>query len=368
MPYLRENFGNASSRTHDFGLNAAAAVDKARGHVAALIGASQREIIFTGGATEANNLAIKGTCDAWAGEPVHLITCATEHHAVLDVVDSAARGDALVQVTRLPVHADGIVDLEALEAALAVDCQHRLLSIMAANNEIGVLQPLQEIARRLPDQGVIWHCDAAQAAGKIPIDLGQLPIDLLSLSAHKFHGPKGQGALYVRRRRPPLKLKAQIEGGGQERGLRSGTLNVPGIVGLGAAAELAVAEGATDAQRMQTLRDTLQARLLQELGSDVVVNGHLEQRLPNALNVSFRGVHGADLLTGMRDVALSSGSACSSSSPTPSHVLSAIGRDPTLAAASLRFGLGRGTTLAEVELAARRVLEQVGSCGKSDRP
>lgn len=372
LPFLRDNFGNASSRTHDFGLNAAAAVEQARTRVAQLIGASEREIVFTGGATESNNLAIKGTCDAWAGRAVHLITCVTEHHAVLDVVDRIEADHEHVQVTRLPVHTDGTVDLAALDAALAVDCQHRLLSIMAANNETGVLQPLDEISRCVSahgeDRAIVWHCDAAQAVGKVPLDLRQLPIDLLSMSAHKLHGPKGQGALFVRRRRPPLKLRPQIEGGGQERGLRSGTLNVPGIVGFGAAAELAMEQGGADAQRMGGLRDWLQTRLLQAPGVDAVVNGHLERRLPNALNISFGGIHGADLLPGLRDVALSSGSACSSGSTSPSHVLTAMGRNATLAAASLRFGLGRDTTQAEVEYVARRVLEQVGSCGKLDRP
>jgi len=290
---------------------------------------------------------------------------------VLDVVASLEHAQPGMRVTRVRVDGNGIIDLGELDVALDDDA--RLLSIMAANNETGVLQPLDEIGRRLNAQRlkgreVVWHCDAAQAVGKIPLDLRKQPIDLLSISAHKIHGPKGQGALFVRRRRPPLRLKPQIEGGGQERGLRSGTLNVAGIVGFGEACRLSYSEGEADAIRLRALRDQLQSRLQEALGDGVIVNGHQEHRLPNALNVSFPGVHGADLLVSLRDVALSSGSACSSGADTPSHVLTALGRDATLAAASLRFGLGRTTTAMEVERAATRVIAEVRSCGKRERP
>lgn len=357
LPFLRENFGNPSSRTHDFGLAAAAAVETARAQVAALIGATPREITFTSGATEANNLALKGSAASMAGQDAHLVTCATEHHAVLDVFAHLEKSSPRFRVTRIGVDRDGIIDFKALVAAL--DDGARLLSVMAANNETGVLQPLEEIARCLQGRDVVWHCDAAQATGKIPIDLRQIPIDMLSMSAHKMYGPKGQGALFVRRRRPPLRIAAQIEGGGQERGLRSGTLNVPGIVGLGEACRLMELEMADESQRLQKLRDGLQLRLEEALGSGVITNGHRDQRLPNALNVSFPGIHGADLLTALRDVALSSGSACASGAGTPSHVLAALGRDATTAASSLRFGLGRPTTSAEVDRATARVISEV---------
>lgn len=363
MPYLREQFGNASSRTHDYGHAAAAAVETARQQVADLLQAAPQEVTFTSGATEANNLALKGA-SAHLPAGSHLVTCVTEHHAVLDVFDHLeARG---FRVTRLPVDADGLLCLQSLERALAEDA--RLLSVMAANNETGVLQPLGQIAERLQDHDVIWHCDAAQAFGKVPLPLKQIPIDLLSLSSHKIYGPKGQGALIVRRRRPPLRLQPQIEGGGQERGIRGGTLNVPGIVGLGAAAELMAQEGATESVRMASLRDRLQARLLQDGPRGSTVNGHQTLRLPHALSMSFPGADPATLLPSLRDIALSSGSACSSGSTSPSHVLTAMGLDPSLAVASLRFGLGRSTTADQIDRAATRVLEVLGSCGNGSRP
>jgi cysteine desulfurase len=360
LPFFGERFGNPSSRTHDHGLSAAAAVDTARAQVAALVGARPAEVVFTSGATEANNLALKGAC-ARLPAGAHLLTCVTEHHAVLDVVDSLEAGG--VRVTRLPVDAQGVVDLEALDDALdaAISAGPVLLSIMAANNETGVLQPLDEIDRRLRGHDVIWHCDAAQAAGKIPLNLGDLPeLDLLSLSAHKISGPKGQGALVVRRRRPPLRLAPQIEGGGQERGVRAGTLNVPGIVGFGAAARLQGQEGPADGRRLGAMRDRLQRCLVRELGQ-VVVNGGEAPRLPHALNLSFGGLHGGDLLPRLRGLSLSSGSACTSSSTTPSHVLTAMGRDAATAAASLRFGLGRPTTEDDIDRAASLVVEVVGA-------
>ena len=264
-PYLTTRFGNPSSRTHEFGWSAAAAVDQARGQVAELIGATSREIVLTGGATEANNLAIKGVAEANRDRGDHLVTCVTEHRAVLDVFASLERRG--FRVTRLPVDAAGSVDLEQLEEALSGEPV--LLSLMAANNEIGTLAPLEEIGRLVSASGVIWHCDAAQAVGKVPVDVSELPVDLLSISAHKLYGPKGQGALFVRRRRPPLKLAPLIEGGGQERGLRSGTLNVPGIVGLGEACRLCAEEMCSEAVRIAALRDGLESRLVEALPGQV---------------------------------------------------------------------------------------------------
>ncbi len=358
-PYFTTHFGNPSSRTHAFGWSAAAAVDRARAQVAELIGATPREIVLTSGATEANNLAIKGVAEANRDRGDHLVTCVTEHRAVLDVFGSLERRG--FRVTRLPVDGSGSVDLERLEEVLAE--QPILLSLMAANNEIGTLAPLEEIGRLVSASGVIWHCDAAQAAGKVPIDVSELPVDLLSLSAHKLYGPKGQGALFVRRRRPPLRLEPLVEGGGQERGLRSGTLNVPGIVGLGEACRLCAEEMSSDAVRMASLRDDLESRLLAHLPGQLRLNGSSRPRLPGALSVSFSGVHGTDLLLALRDLAVSSGSACTSGSGEPSHVLKAIGCDDATAAATLRFGLGRFNEAADIEYAARRTVLEVRRLG-----
>ena len=355
MPFFTERFGNASSRSHAYGWDAAAAVEGARAQVASLIGATPREIVFTSGATEANNLAIKGAAEANRDRGDHLVTCVTEHHAVLDVFATLERQG--YRVSYVGVDANGLVDLARLQEALEDDAI--LLSTMAANNEIGTVAPLAQIGRLVQAHGIIWHCDAAQAVGKVTVDVAALPVDLLSMSAHKLYGPKGQGALFVRRQIPPLRLRPQIEGGGQERGLRSGTLNVPGIVGFGEACRLCAVEMPAEAARVGRLRDTLQDRLQEGLGEAVHLNGHPTQRLPGALNVSFAGVHGSDLLTSLPDLALSSGSACTSGATSPSHVLRALGRDDSLAAAALRFGLGRFTTDADVAQAARRVIEEV---------
>ena len=374
-PYFATHFGNPSSRTHAYGWRAAEAVDRARAQVAALIGAAPREIVLTSGATEANNLAIKGVAEANRDRGDHLVTCVTEHRAVIDVFAALERRG--FRVTRLPVDSAGSVDLERLEEALAEEPV--LLSLMAANNELGTLQPLEEIGRLVAASGVIWHCDAAQAAGKVPVDIAGLPVDLLSISAHKLYGPKGQGALFVRRRRPPLRLTPLIDGGGQERGLRSGTLNVPGIVGLGEACRLGAEEMVDDAARIGGLRDDLESRLLEGLAGQVRRNGNPRGRLPGALSVSFTGIHGSDLLLALRDLAVSAGSACSSGSGEPSHVLKAIGCDDATAAATLRFGIGRFNTAGDIDYAARRTVHEARrlaapslargrSCGKRGGP
>lgn len=353
-PYFTAHFGNPASRTHAYGWSAAEAVDRARAQVASLIRAAPREIVLTSGATEANNLAIKGVAEANRDRGDHLVTCVTEHRAVLDVFAALERRG--FRVTRLPVDSAGSVDLERLEEALAEEPV--LLSLMAANNEIGTLQPLEEIGRLVAASGVIWHCDAAQAAGKVPVDVAGLPVDLLSMSAHKLYGPKGQGALFVRRRKPPLRLTPLIEGGGQERGLRSGTLNVPGIVGLGEACRLCGEEMSTDSARIGALRDDLESRLLDGLDGQVRRNGDPRRRLPGALSVSFTGIHGSDLLLALRDLAVSAGSACSSGTGEPSHVLRAIGCDDATAAATLRFGIGRFNTAGDIDYAARRTVHE----------
>ena len=353
LPHFGPSFGNPSSKTHAFGLTAADAVGKARDQVAELIGARSREIIFTAGATEANNLALKGVVErAEAGS--HIITSTIEHKAVLDCCQTLEeRG---TEVTYLPVNADGLIDLNALSAAITD--RTVLISLMAANNEIGVLQPLVEIGRLAKARGVLWHCDAAQAVGKIPLDVEALGIDMLSVSGHKLYAPKGVGFLYVRSRNPRVRLRAQIEGGGQEYGLRAGTLNVPGIVGLGAACQLAQEEMVGEAVQLLGMRRRLLHGLETRLGS-LAVNGDRDARLPGNLNVSFPGTDGAELLLGLRDIALSSGAACSSKEEVSSHVLRAIGLCDDLARSSLRFGLGRFNTMGEVEYAIDRVVAEV---------
>lgn len=353
-PYFCQQFGNPASRTHVFGQRALEAVEMARREVALLIGATPQEIIFTSGATESNNLALLGVAEAYSAKGNHIVTCVTEHPAVLDPCRMlASRG---FDVTVLPVGRDGRVDPAQLEAALTP--QTILVSIMSANNEIGVLQPLREIGEIAARHGVLFHSDAAQMCGKLPIDVGALGIHLLSISGHKMYGPKGVGALYVRRREPRVLLVEQIHGGGQERGLRSGTLNVTGIVGLGKACEIARSEMSGESKRTASLRDRLLELLQGEL-SAITVNGSLEHRLPNNLNVSFEGVEGETLLMSLRDVAVSSGSACSSASQEASHVLKALGLAPELVHSSIRFGLGRFTTLEEVEYVAGRLIETV---------
>ena len=360
LPYFTAKFGNAASRQHAFGWDAQAAVEKARGEVAALIGATSGEIVFTSGASESNNLALKGAACALREQGDHIVTVATEHKSVLDTV-ARLEGDGH-RVTRLGVDAEGFVDLDALRAAITPGTV--LISIMAANNEIGTIQSLKEIGAIAAERNVLFHCDAAQAAGKIPIDVKASNIDLLSLTAHKFYGPKGAGALFVRRRKPKIQLACQIDGGGHENGLRSGTLNVPGIVGLGASADLCRREMPAESARLAALRDRLLATMTRELDG-VRVNGPMgERRLPHNLHVSFENVEGERLLMALGDIAVSTGSACSSGTVKASHVLEAIGASPS-AGPSIRFGLGRGTTDAEIDAAADRVVKVVRSLRES---
>jgi cysteine desulfurase len=338
LPFFTERFGNAASRQHPFGWDAREAVERARGEVAALVNAKFRDIVFTSGATESDNLALKGVVESFRGKRRHVVTVATEHHAVLDVCDWLEREGS--EVTRLPVRSDGLVDLSRLEDALRDDTA--LVSVMTANNEIGVLQPVAAIAALAHARGAAFHTDASQAAGHVAFDVEDVQADLVSFTAHKIYGPKGAGALYVRRRGPAADLRPLVHGGGHERGLRSGTLNVPAIVGFGLAARLA-REGLTSkiarlASQRNRLLEGLQARL-----DGLLVNGTMDPRLPHNLNVSFAGVEGSRLLSSLTDVAVSSGAACSSVSAEPSHVLRAIGRTEAEAKASLRFGLCRGT-------------------------
>ena len=351
-PYFTERFGNAASRHHAFGWAARDAAEAARRQVAGLIGADPREICFTSGATESNNLALKGALSAAAAARPHIVTVATEHRAVLDPCRRLA--DAGARVTEVAPDGDGLVSPKSIEQALTDDTV--LVSVMLANNEIGVLQPIAEIAEITRARGILLHSDAAQAVGRVPVDVGALGVDLLSFTAHKLYGPKGVGALYVRRRRPRVPLAPIIDGGGHERGLRSGTLNVPGIVGFGAAADICRTELAAEGERIGRLRDRLLAALEARLDG-VTVNGSMDQRLPHNLNVSFAGVEGESLLVGLDDVAVSSGAACTTASPglEPSHVLRAIGLPDELARASLRFGLGRWTTEEEIDYAADKV-------------
>jgi cysteine desulfurase len=351
LPFFSERFGNASSRQHRFGWDANEAVEHARKQVAALIGASTKEIVFTSGATEANNLAIKGAADSARGNRGHLVTVSTEHKAVLDPFKRLEQSGW--RVTVLPVRRDGLVDLCDVEAAVTDDTA--LVSVMAANNETGVLQPLREIAAIVHAKGALFHTDAVQAAGKVPLDVEAVDVDLLSISAHKMYGPKGVGALFVRRR-PAVNLVPQNDGGGQERGLRAGTVNVPGVVGLGAAAEIARAEMPAESKRLRALRDRMLDRLCAAV-EGVTVNGSLEERLPGNLNVSFPRIDGEALLVNLEGVAVSSGAACTAAEPSP--VLLAMGLPKDLALASLRFGIGRSTTESEIDEAARLVASTV---------
>jgi cysteine desulfurase len=344
MPYFTQVFGNAASRNHPFGWEAEEAVEKARKQVADLIGANAKEIIFTSGATESNNLAIKGIAEMYREKGNHIITCVTEHKAVIDTCKKLEKQG--YRVTYLPVQKDGRISLDELRAAITD--KTILITIMTANNEIGVLQPIAEIGAIAKEKGIIFHTDAVQAAGKVPFNVNELKVDLVSISAHKMYGPKGVGALYVRRRNPRVLLSEQISGGGHERGMRSGTLNVTGIVGLGKAAELCKAEMATDTERLRQLRDYLNERLHKNL-DELYINGSMEHRLPHNLNISFAYVEGESLLMGINDVAVSSGSACTSASLEPSYVLKALGAGDDLAHSSIRFGLGRWTTKEEVD-------------------
>jgi cysteine desulfurase len=354
LPYFRENFGNAASRNHSFGWVAEEAVENARKQIAELVGANPREIVFTSGATESNNLAIKGVAEMYAERGNHLITAATEHKAVLDTMKRLEKHG--YRVTYLPVRQDGLIDLDMLREAITD--KTILISIMYANNEIGVLQPIREIGKIAKERGVLFHSDATQAVGKIPVNVLDDNIDLMSLSAHKMYGPKGVGALYVRRKNPRVQVTAQMDGGGHERGMRSGTLNVPGIVGFGKAAELCKQEMPEESKRLRYLRDKLKDKLLSEL-DEVYINGSMEHRLPHNLNMSFAYVEGESLLMGMNDVAVSSGSACTSATLEPSYVLKALGAGDDLAHSSIRFGIGRFNTEEEIDYTAEKVVQVV---------
>jgi cysteine desulfurase len=350
-PYFCEEFGNAASKHHAFGWRAEEAVTMARERIARLINADPKEIVFTSGATESDNLAIKGVAAAYREKGNHIITCATEHKAVLDTCKYLETQG--LQVTFLPVQGDGRIDLDQLSAAI-MD-KTILITIMYANNEIGTLHPVDEIGKIAKERGIIFHCDAVQAIGKVPCDVQALGMDLVSISAHKMYGPKGVGALYVRRKGPRVKLEPIIHGGGHERGMRSGTLNVPGIVGMGKACELCGEEMAEEGVRLARLRDKMQNYLLSHI-DESRVNGSTEHRLPATLNISFAYVEGESLMMGLEDVAVSSGSACTSASLEPSYVLRAIGVPVELAHSSLRFGLGRFSTEAEVDYVAEKLV------------
>ena len=355
LPYFSEKFGNAASRNHSFGWEAEEAVDRARGQIAQLINAKSKEIIFTSGATESDNLAIKGVVEFYREKGDHIVTCVTEHKAVLDSCRALERAGK-ASVTYLPVDKYGMVDPDAVRKALTD--RTVLVTIMYANNEIGTIHPVAEIGRIARERGVVFHCDAVQAAGKIPVDVERDNIDLLSISAHKIYGPKGVGALYVRSRGPRVRITPQMDGGGHERGMRSGTLNVTGIVGLGKACEVAASEMAEENHRLLDLRDKLQAGIFERL-DEVSLNGHPTERLPGNLNVSFAYVEGESLLMGLHDIAVSSGSACTSATLEPSYVIRALGVSDELAHSSIRFGLGRFNTEEEVDFVTGRVTHEV---------
>jgi cysteine desulfurase len=354
IPYFTENFGNAASRNHSFGWHAEEAVDYAREQIAQLIGADPKEIIFTSGATEGDNLGIKGVYEMYASKGNHIITCTTEHKAVLDTCKHLEKSGA--EVTYLEVQPDGLIDLKALEAAMRPTTI--LVAIMYANNEIGVVQPVKEISAIAKKHGALFFTDAVQAVGKIPVDVNADGIDLMAFTAHKMYGPKGVGALYVRRKNPRVKVTAQVDGGGHERGMRSGTLNVPGIVGFGKACELARLEMASDTERISKLRDKLENAL--KVIDESYVNGNPAHRLPHVSNISFKYVEGEGLMMGFnKDIALSSGSACTSASLEPSYVLKALGLGDDLAHSSLRFGLGRYTTEEQIDFTIKAVTDTV---------
>ena len=355
LPYFSERFGNAASKNHAFGWEAEAAVDGAREEIARLVGASSpREVVFTSGATESDNLAIKGVAHAYRDKGNHIVTCVTEHKAVLDSCKALEKSG--FEVSYLPVNEAGLIDLQQLRDRITD--KTILISIMAANNEIGTLQPIQEIGRLAKEKNIIFHSDATQAVGKVPINVEEMGIDLLSLTAHKMYGPKGVGALYVRAAKPRVKIAPLIDGGGHERGMRSGTLNVPGIVGLGKAGELARQEMGAEGEKLVALRERLKAGLLAQL-DDIRINGDPVKRLPGNLNMSFAYVEGESLMMGLKEIAVSTGSACTSASLEPSYVLKAIGVEDSLAHASIRFGLGRFNTAEEIDYTIQRVSEEV---------
>jgi cysteine desulfurase len=354
LPYFTTYFGNAASRNHEFGWVAEQAVDKARKQVADLVGASAREIIFTSGATESDNLAIKGVAEMYAERGNHIITAATEHKAVLDTCKKLEKQG--FRVTYLPVMADGLIDLDMLKEAITE--KTILVTIMYANNEIGVLQPVAEIGKICRERGVLFHTDGVQAIGKVPVDVNKDNIDIMSITGHKLYGPKGAGALYVRRKNPRVQLTAQMDGGGHERGMRSGTLNVPGIVGLGEACAIAQREMPEEMARVRHLRDKLRSKIEEGL-DEVYLNGSWEHRLPGNLNMSFAYVEGESLLMGINDIAVSSGSACTSATLEPSYVLKALGLGDDIAHSSIRFGIGRFNTEAEIDYVADRMITVV---------
>lgn len=354
IPYFTNNFGNAASRNHPFGWQAEEAVDYAREQVAKLIGADPKEIIFTSGATEADNLAIKGVFEMYASKGNHIITCNIEHKAVLDTCKHIEKEGG--EVTYLKVNADGLIDMQELEAAIRPTTI--LIAIMYANNEIGTVMPMKEISALAKKKGILVFSDATQAVGKIPVDVSKDGIDLMAFTAHKMYGPKGVGALYVRRKNPRVKVTAQMDGGGHERGMRSGTLNVPGIVGFGKACEICLNEMEAEAKRLSTLRDKLENALIKI--EEAYINGSKQHRLPHVTNISFKYVEGEGLLMGFnKDIAVSSGSACTSASLEPSYVLKALGLGDDLAHSSLRFGLGRFTTEDQIDYTIEAVTKTV---------
>jgi cysteine desulfurase len=354
LPFFTEHFGNPASVSHQYGWEAESAVQQAREILAAAIGATPEEIVLTSGATEANNLAIKGVAESYFGQGKHIITVVTEHNAVLDpcrYLESLG-----FEITFLPVQSTGLIDVDKLEDELRPDTI--LVSVMAANNETGVLQPIAEIGNLCHDRGILFHTDAAQAIGKVPLDVNAMQIDLMSLTAHKIYGPKGIGALYVRRRNPRVQLSPQLHGGGHERGMRSGTLYTPQIVGFATAVQIGIDEMAVEAPRIEALRDRLWQKLSQLEG--IHLNGHPTQRLASTLNLSVEGVNGSALLLGLQPIAaVSSGSACSSAKSAPSHVLQALGRSDELAYASIRFGVGRFNTEAEIDQVAEQAIATI---------
>jgi cysteine desulfurase len=354
LPYFMEKFGNAASRNHSFGWVAEEGVETARERIAKLVGATTKEIIFTSGATESDNLAIKGVAEMYREKGNHIITAVTEHKAVLDTCKRLEKYG--YRVTYLPVQKDGLIDLDDLKRAM--DDKTILVTIMFANNEIGVLQPVAEIGKLCHERGVIFHTDATQAVGKVPVDVIKQNIDLASISGHKMYGPKGVGALYVRRKNPRVQISAIIDGGGHERGMRSGTLNVPGIVGLGKACSIAHEDMPQESCRLAGLRNRLRDRIMNRL-DEAYINGSTEHRLPGNLNISFAYVEGESLLMGINDIAVSSGSACTSATLEPSYVLKALGTGDDLAHSSIRFGIGRFNTEPEVDYVADRVIETV---------
>ena len=354
LPYFIEKFGNAASRNHQFGWEAEEAVEHARKQIARLIHCDAKEIIFTSGATESDNLALKGVVEMYKEKGDHIITCTTEHRAILDTCKSLEKRG--IKVTYLPVEKDGRVNPD--EVRKAITDKTILISVMLANNEIGTIHPIAEIGKIAKEKGVLLHCDATQGVGKIPVDVEALKVDLMSFTSHKIYGPKGVGALYVRKKGPRVRLVPQIDGGGHERGMRSGTLPVPLIIGFGKACELCEQEMPAESKRIAAMRDRLQAQIMKDL-DESYLNGHQTERLPHNLNISFAYVEGEALLMGVKEIALSSGSACTSATLEPSYVLRALGVGSDLAHSSIRFGLGRFTTDEEVDYTAKRMVEAV---------